>query len=147
MVKANIIHILNSHCKQLSALYRLVKLWAQAHDLNDASRNTLNSTSLLYMTIFYLQQRQLLPPLKELVPDDLLLQPSSRLLQGSHKQLWADPQQLQQLLHAVQASMTAWADQRQQQQQAAEPGVCDMLQGFFQLWTEALSNWVLGKDR
>lgn len=34
-----------------------------------------------YMTIFYLQQVQLLPALRELVPPELLLQPGERLLQ------------------------------------------------------------------
>jgi hypothetical protein len=47
LVKAHVMHALNRSSSQLSALYRLVKLWAQAHDLNDASRSTFNSTSLL----------------------------------------------------------------------------------------------------
>lgn len=47
LVKAHVIRILNQSCSTLSAVYRLVKLWAQAHDLNDASRSTFNSTSLL----------------------------------------------------------------------------------------------------
>jgi hypothetical protein len=47
LVKAHVMHALNSSSRHLSSLYRLVKLWAQAHDLNDASRSTFNSTSLL----------------------------------------------------------------------------------------------------
>lgn len=64
---------------------RLVKLWAAAHDLNDASRSTFNSTSLLYLTMFYLQLQQLLPPLKELVESNLLNAPSCHLLHPSNK--------------------------------------------------------------
>lgn len=47
LVKAHMMGILNYHSSSLSPLYFLVKLWAQAHDLNDASRSTFNSTSLL----------------------------------------------------------------------------------------------------
>lgn len=47
LLKAQFMHILTRTCTALPALYRLVKLWAQAHDLNDASRSTFNSTSLL----------------------------------------------------------------------------------------------------
>jgi hypothetical protein len=35
--------------------YRLVKAWANAHGLNDAASNTLNSWSLGLMVAFYLQ--------------------------------------------------------------------------------------------
>eukprot|EP00775_Hariotina_reticulata_P005033 gene5033-5275_t len=54
---------------------------AQAHDLNDASRSTLNSTSLLYMTIFFLQQLTQLPALQQLVPLEQLKDQQCRLLQ------------------------------------------------------------------
>eukprot|EP00878_Enallax_costatus_P005141 GHUV01005404.1.p1 GENE.GHUV01005404.1~~GHUV01005404.1.p1 ORF type:complete len:953 (+),score=453.56 GHUV01005404.1:43-2859(+) len=44
--------------------------------------------------------------------------------------------------------MRAWAHQRQQQQQQLqEPGISELLHGFFQFWTGALSAWVLGKGR
>jgi DNA polymerase sigma len=64
---------------------RLVKLWASAHDLNDASRSTFNSTSLLYMTAFFLQTRQLVPPLSALVDPALLNDPGRRPLQTPNK--------------------------------------------------------------
>jgi hypothetical protein len=41
----------------------------------------LNSTSLLYMTIFFLQQLQWLPALQQLVPPELLEDQQARLLQ------------------------------------------------------------------
>lgn len=144
LLKANFMYILNSHCQQLAPLYRLVKLWAQAHDLNDASRGTLNSTSLLYLTILYLQQVHLLPPLQELVPRELLQQPQARLLQGGNQQVWDDPQRLTRLLTAVQGRMAAWVAGHQQQQL---PGVGQLLLGFFQMWGGQLSDWVLGKNR
>jgi DNA polymerase sigma len=64
---------------------RLVKLWASAHDLNDASRSTFNSTSLLYLTIFYLQLQQLVPPLHELVDPLQLNDQTCRLLHPANK--------------------------------------------------------------
>eukprot|EP00882_Tetradesmus_deserticola_P031333 GHRQ01035430.1.p1 GENE.GHRQ01035430.1~~GHRQ01035430.1.p1 ORF type:complete len:271 (+),score=138.04 GHRQ01035430.1:23-835(+) len=139
-------HALNRSSSQLSALYRLVKLWAQAHDLNDASRSTFNSTSLLYMTIFYLQQLQMLPALRELVPPALLRQPEQRLLQGHNKEQWADPWQLQLLLDVVQARAADWQQQYQQRQQPV-PRLGCLLHGFFQQWSGPLSDWVLGKNR
>jgi DNA polymerase sigma len=63
----------------------LVKLWASAHDLNDASRSTFNSTSLLYMTVFFLQTRQLVPPLCALVDPAQLNDPFRRPLQAPNK--------------------------------------------------------------
>lgn len=148
LVKARFIYILNSGSRHLSALYRLVKLWAQVHDLNDASRSTFNSTSLLYMTIFYLQQLQVLPPLQELVPQELLLQPNARLLQGGNKQLWEDPQRLRQLFAAVQSSMSTWSVQQQHRQQHQQPpALSSLLLGFFQFWSGSLTDWVLERNR
>jgi DNA polymerase sigma len=69
----------------LARLCRLVKLWAAAHDINDASRSTFNSTSLLYLTTFFLQTRQLVPPLQELVDPALLNDPAKRLLCESNR--------------------------------------------------------------
>jgi hypothetical protein len=64
---------------------RLVKLWACAHELNDASRNTFNSTSLLYLAIFFLQQQQLLPPLASLVAAEQLNDGSKPPLHAANK--------------------------------------------------------------
>ncbi|WIA19118.1 hypothetical protein OEZ85_003766 [Tetradesmus obliquus] len=148
LVKAHMMGILNYHSSSLSPLYFLVKLWAQAHDLNDASRSTFNSTSLLYMTIFYLQQLQMLPALSELVPGELLRQPEERLLQGENKKQWDNPKQLQLLLQAVRQRTADWQQQYQQrQQQQPAPRLGSLLQGFFQMWSGPLSNWALGKSR
>jgi DNA polymerase sigma len=62
-----------------------VKLWAAAHDINDASRSTFNSTSLLYLTVFFLQTQQLAPSFKELVDAALLNDPARRLLCAPNK--------------------------------------------------------------
>lgn len=72
-------------------LLRLVKLWAAAHDVNDAARSTFNSTSLLYLTAFFLQKRQLVPPLQELVEPALLNDPTRRLLCETNKCVWHKP--------------------------------------------------------
>ncbi len=41
--------------ERFAQLYRLIKTWAGAHGLNDASCSTLNSWSLCMLVIFYLQ--------------------------------------------------------------------------------------------
>lgn len=69
----------------LTLLFRLVKCWAAAHDLNDASRSTFNSTSLLYLTIFYLQLRQLVPPIKDVVDTQQLNDTTHHLLHPTNK--------------------------------------------------------------
>jgi hypothetical protein len=65
-------------------------------------------------------------------------------VQGRNKDQWEDPKQLEQLLQAVHAHAAAW---QQQQQQQPEPPLGELLQGFFQLWSGPLSDWVLGKNR
>jgi DNA polymerase sigma len=62
-----------------------VKLWAAAHDINDASRSTFNSTSLLYLTVFFLQTQHLAPSIKDLVDAALLNDPARRLLCAPNK--------------------------------------------------------------
>lgn len=49
-------------------MLRLVKLWAQAHSINDAGAGTFNSHSLTLLVLFHLQTRPvaMLPPLKDL---------------------------------------------------------------------------------
>jgi hypothetical protein len=48
--------------------------------VNDASRSTFNSTSLLYLSVFYLQTKQLVPPIAALIDPALLNDPHSRPL-------------------------------------------------------------------
>ncbi|WIA15235.1 hypothetical protein OEZ85_001910 [Tetradesmus obliquus] len=51
--------------ERFEALYRLVKLWAEVHRLNEPKMGTLNSWSLTQMVIFHLQSCRpaILPPL------------------------------------------------------------------------------------
>ncbi|WIA35435.1 hypothetical protein OEZ86_003876 [Tetradesmus obliquus] len=51
--------------ERFEALYRLVKLWAEVHGLNEPKMGTLNSWSLTQMVIFHLQSCRpaILPPL------------------------------------------------------------------------------------
>lgn len=81
------------YCWRVSAalhmhVCRLVKLWSSAHDLNDAARSTFNSTSLLYLTVFYLQTQQLVPPIQELVESDMLNDTTRRPLCDPNKCVW-----------------------------------------------------------
>ena len=46
------------------ALAVLVKAWAKARAINDSSRDTLSSFSYTLLTIFFLQQRGILPNLQ-----------------------------------------------------------------------------------
>lgn len=71
-------------------LYRVIKAWAKAHNLNDGSRSTFNSWCLLLIFISYLQSQKcpgggvLLPKLKDLFfaedeePESRILSPDSK---------------------------------------------------------------------
>jgi hypothetical protein len=56
LVKAAAVKALTACDPSFAALYRLVKLWATEHDINDAQQGTLNSTALMLLVVFYLQQ-------------------------------------------------------------------------------------------
>lgn len=55
--KAQFLAAVASIDPRFSPLLRLVRAWARAHDVNDATRSTFNSWSLALMVIFHLQVR------------------------------------------------------------------------------------------
>ncbi|KAL6752988.1 hypothetical protein V8C86DRAFT_528022 [Haematococcus lacustris] len=80
--KAQILAELGKVSPVFPALYRLVKQWAKAQDINDACAGTFNSHCLAMITIFYLQTCSLpcLRPLWRLLHQQQPAQEAPRLL-------------------------------------------------------------------
>ncbi|KAL6783942.1 PAP6 [Auxenochlorella protothecoides x Auxenochlorella symbiontica] len=70
ILKSLVLGLLGQMEWRFGALVRLVKTWAKAHSLNDASAGSLNSHALTLLVLFVLQTRPvpLLPPLKAIFP-------------------------------------------------------------------------------
>jgi hypothetical protein len=148
ILKARVMAALATCDPTLPHLYRLIKVWASAHNINDASQGTLNSTALLLMVIFYLQhpitgagglKGPFLPPIQWLVqggsvedpkveqPEGPLAAVNGRLLERQYQGLWSEPQVLEDLTEYMAGQAAKWkahraAGQQEYQQQQQEEG-------------------------
>ncbi|KXZ44850.1 hypothetical protein GPECTOR_61g803 [Gonium pectorale] len=74
-------------------LFRIVKLWAKAHSINDGAAHMFNSWCLTLVVIFFLQQGvspPLLPPLYELLYDKRPDEATPRVMQDGEQELSAE---------------------------------------------------------
>ncbi|GFR51009.1 hypothetical protein Agub_g13336 [Astrephomene gubernaculifera] len=68
-------------------LFRVVKVWAKAHAINDGAAHMFNSWCLTLVVIFFLQRCELLPPLHALLYDKKPDVEAPRIMQGGEKEL------------------------------------------------------------
>lgn len=171
LVKAAAVKALTACDPAFAALYRLVKLWATEHDINDAQQGTLNSTALMLLVVFYLQQppqghdaageqpKQLpvLPPLHWLlqggsVEDLAVRQPQGplavvpgRLLEEDNIGLWDIPNLLAHATSHMQQQAARWRQARVAETGEADPCLTELLSGFFEFWGKHLGLWLTGE--
>ncbi|KAF8064505.1 HESO1 [Scenedesmus sp. PABB004] len=145
LLKAGVLRaVAERACPALAPLYRLAKSWAAAHDLNDASRATVNSTALLYMVLFFLQRRSLAPPLRALIDDALLSDRGARPLAGGNVALCDDDARRGALLAAAERAAARWAADRARAG-APRPPLWELLVSFWETWSGDLADCVLGR--
>ena len=145
------------------ALFRLVKLWAQAHECNDASQSTLNSTALTCLCVFFLQRLGVLPPLRALC-EPRLAEGGARLLDARLRHLWVDEGALDLLVAAVDARAAEInaAKRRHRRGDGAEGEhaahaaaaaaaeglqVSQLFAGFLAFWERPFAAWAAGRLR
>lgn len=138
--KSEAIGLLLSYDERAVELVKLVKLWAKAERINDASNGTFNTFSLVLLVIVYLQcQRpRVLPPLKE-----VLFSPNITSLDTAREKrttercgnetTWST------LLQNIRTRRKAWNSQNEIERN--QKLVTELLQDFFVFYDHSLSHY------
>ncbi|KAL0048376.1 hypothetical protein WJX82_001914 [Trebouxia sp. C0006] len=130
--KSTVLRYLADIDSRFGSLVRLVKLWAGAHDMNDASAGTFNSFALTLMVAFHLQMQQ--PPI--LPPLCALFQQSPDVLKG--RPLHAGQQAREGVLEACgEQACTKFVGYGQ----ANSASLTELLASFFVLYHTAVQRW------